>query len=105
MTTLDFNLVQIIKNSNECPGDLTETLWNAGYQRMDFTTEEIIEMTTDRIVECLDLSIPAEAWPTTVKDLSKGNLNTIIDDAMWEGEPAEIAAAILKNGYKKGEQT
>lgn len=104
MTTLDFNLVNIIKNAGGDPGDVTDAVWDAGYQRMNFTTEEIIQMTTNRIIECLDLGIPADAWPTTVKDLSMCDLNDIIFDALDISTPAEIAAEILKNGYRKGEQ-
>ena len=102
MTTLDFNLVNIIKNAGGDPGDVTEAVWDAGYQRMDFTTEEIIQMTTERVVECLDLSVPVEVWPTTVKDLSMWDLNDIIFEALDIATPAEIAAEILKNGYAKG---
>lgn len=102
MTTLDFNLVSIIKNAGGDPGDVTEAVWDTGYQRMDFTTEEIIQMTTSQIADCVIYHVPNDLWPKTVESLSKGNLNTIIDDAMWLGTPAEIAAAILKNGYVKG---
>lgn len=102
MTTLDFNLVSIIKNAGGDPGDVTEAVWNAGYQRMNFTTEEIIQMTTIQIADCVIYHVPNDVWPKTVEELSWGNLNTIIDDAMWLGTPAEIAAAILKHGYVKG---
>lgn len=102
MTTLDFNLVNIIKNAGGDPSDVTEAVWNAGYQRMNFTTEQIIEMTTNQIAECLYYDVPQNVWPKTVESLSKGNLNAIIDDAMWEGTPAEVAAEILMNGYRKG---
>lgn len=103
MTTLDFNLVNIIKNAGGDPGDVTDAVWSAGYQRMDFTTEQIIEMTTSQIVDCVIYHVPNDLWPTTVEDISEGNLNTIINDAMWLGTPAEIAAEILKNGYQKGD--
>lgn len=99
MTTLDFNLVNIIKNAGGDPSDVTDTVWNAGYQRMNFTTEEIIQMTTIQIGDCIIYHVPNDVWPTTVKELSWGNLNAIIDDAMWLGAPAEIAVAILKSGY------
>lgn len=102
MTTLDFNLVNIIKNAGGDPGDVTDAVWNAGYQKMDFTTEQIIEMTTSQITDCINYHVPNDLWPTKVEDISKGNLNTIIDDAMWLGTPEEIAAEILKNGYQKG---
>nr|WP_282552500.1 hypothetical protein [Providencia stuartii] len=102
MTTLDFNLVSIIKNAGGDPSDVTEAVWNAGYQKMDFTTEEIIQMTTSQIAECLYYDVPQNVWPKTVESLSKGNLNAIIDDAMWEGDSAEVAAEILMNGYRKG---
>ncbi|MEX9612267.1 hypothetical protein AB7Y92_19640 [Providencia manganoxydans] len=101
MTVLDFNLINIIKNAGGDPCDVTEAVWNAGYQRMDFTTEEIIQMTTERVVECLDLSVPVEVWPTTVKDLSMWDLNDIIFEALDIATPAEIAAEILKNGYRR----
>ncbi|MTB66529.1 hypothetical protein GKR48_06785 [Providencia sp. wls1943] len=102
MTTLDFNLVNIITNAGGDPGDVTDAVWDAGYQRMNFTIEEIIQMTTEQIGFCVCCSIPQNVWPTTVEDLSKGNLNTIIDDAMSLGVPAEVAAMVLKNGYVKG---
>ncbi|KNZ82618.1 hypothetical protein AFL46_19835 [Providencia stuartii] len=101
MTTLDFNLVSIIKNAGGDPSDVTEAVWDAGYQKMDFTTEEIIQMTTSQIAECLYYDVPQNVWPKTVESLSKGNLNTIIDDAMWEGDSAGVAVAILKNGYRR----
>ncbi|MDD9339783.1 MAG: hypothetical protein PV362_09050 [Providencia heimbachae] len=102
MTTLDFNLVNIIKNAGGDPGDVTDAVWNAGYQRVNFTTEEIIEMTTSQIADCIIYHVPNDLWPTTVEDLSKGNLNSIIDDAMWLGTPTEIAAEVLRSGYQKG---
>ncbi|MGC4734096.1 hypothetical protein [Providencia hangzhouensis] len=102
MATLDFNLVSIIKNAGEDPGDVTDAVWNAGYQRMDFTTDEIIEMTTSQIADCVYYGVPQNVWPKTVKSISKGNLNTIIDDAMSLGVPAEVAAMVLRNGYVKG---
>lgn len=102
MATLDFNLVSIIKNAGGDPGDVTEAVWDAGYQRMNFTTEEIIQMTTSQIADCVYYGVPQNVWPKTVEDLSYENLNAIIDDAMWLGTPAEAAAAILKNGYVKG---
>nr|ELR5171775.1 hypothetical protein [Providencia rettgeri]ELR5196514.1 hypothetical protein [Providencia rettgeri] len=102
MTTLDFNLVSIIKNAGEDPGEVTDAVWDAGYQKMNFTTEEIIQMTTSQIADCIYYGVPQNVWPKTVERLSKGNLNTIIDDAMWLGTPTEVAAAILKNGYMKG---
>ncbi|HHR5901424.1 TPA: hypothetical protein ACS7XC_002341 [Providencia alcalifaciens] len=52
MTTLDFNLVSIIKNAGRDPTDVTDAVWNAGYQKMNFTTEEIIQMTTSQIADC-----------------------------------------------------
>ena len=103
MTTLDFNLINIIKNAGGDPGDVTDAVWNAGYQKMEFTTEQIIEMTTSQITDCIIYHVPNDLWPTKVEDLSKENLNTIIDDAMWLGTPEEIAAEILKNGYQKGD--
>lgn len=102
MTTLDFNLVNIIKNSGGDPGDVTHAVWNAGYQRMNFTTEKIIEMTTSQIVDCVYYDVPQNVWPTTVEDISKGYLNFIIDDALGISTPAEIAAEVLRNGYQKG---
>lgn len=102
MTTLDFNLVSIIKNAGGDPGEVTDAVWNAGYQRINFTTEEIIQMTTSQIADCVYYGVRQNVWPKTVEDLSYGNLNAIIDDAMWLGTPAEVAAAILKNGYVKG---
>ncbi|MGY0378339.1 hypothetical protein ACW2AL_15810 [Providencia sp. PROV170] len=102
MTTLDFNLVNIIKNAGGDPGDVTEAVWDAGYQRMDFTTDEIIEMTTSQIADCVYYGVPQNIWPKTVEELSWGNLNAIIDDAMSLGVPAEVAAMVLKNGYVKG---
>ncbi|WP_273803611.1 hypothetical protein [Providencia rettgeri] len=101
MTTLDFNLVSIIKNAGGDPGDVTEAVWDAGYQRMDFTTDEIIEMTTSQIADCVYYGVPQNVRPKTVESLSKGNLNTIIDDAMSLGIPAEVAAMVLRNGYRR----
>ncbi|WP_265524439.1 hypothetical protein [Providencia rustigianii] len=102
MTTLDFNLVNIITNAGGDPGDVTDAVWDAGYQRMNFTIEEIIQMTTSQIADCVYYGIPQNVWPKTVESLSMGNLNTIIDDAMSLGVPAEVAAMVLKNGYVKG---
>ncbi|WP_052956377.1 hypothetical protein [Moellerella wisconsensis] len=62
-------------------------------------TLEIIQMTTIQIGDCIIYHVPNDVWPTTVKELSWGNLNAIIDDAMWLGAPAEIAVAILKSRY------
>ncbi len=101
MTTLDFNLVSIIKNAGGDPGEVTEAVWGAGYQRMNFTTEEIIQMATSQIADCIYYEVPTNVWPKTIESLSMGNLNAIIDDAMWEGDSAGVAATILKNGYTK----
>lgn len=102
MTITDSVLIKLISDNIVDPGDITDAVWKAGYRKTDFTTEEIIQMTTERVVECLDLSIPVEAWPTTVKDLSMWDLNDIIFDALDIATPAEIAAVILKSGYRKG---
>lgn len=102
MTTLDFNLVSIIKNAGGDPGEVTETVWNAGYQRMNFTTEEIIQMATSQIADCIYLDVPYKVWPKTLEELSKGTLCNIIDDGLSGATPAEIAGIILKNGYVKG---
>ncbi|EMA4781315.1 hypothetical protein U3C50_001019 [Providencia rettgeri] len=102
MTTLDFNLVNIIKNAGGDPGDVTDAVWNAGYQRMNFTIEEIIQMTTSQIADCVYFGVPYKVWPKTLEELSKGTLCSIIDDGLAVGTPTEIAAIILKNGYVKG---
>lgn len=103
MTTLDFNLVSIIKNAGGDPVDVTDAVWDAGYQRMDFTTEEIIQMATSQIADCIYFDVPYEAWPKTLEELSKGSLCSIINDDLSIDTPAQIAAIILKNGYVKGE--
>lgn len=102
MTTLDFNLVQIIKDAWGDPLSVVDMVWDAGYQKTDFTIEEIIEMAVRRGAECEYYNFPSDSRPTTIEDLSKWELADIIDEAMWVGTPAEVAAEILMNGYRKG---
>ncbi|HEF8773057.1 TPA: hypothetical protein RG734_002071 [Providencia stuartii] len=102
MTTLDFNLVSIIKNAGNDPSDITDAIFLAGYRKIDFTIEQIIEMTADQTATCLYLGMKHDALPKTVEDLAKYHLSGIIEEASWIGSPKEIAAEVLRNGYVKG---
>lgn len=102
MTTLDFNLVNIIKNAGGDLGEATDAVWNAGYRKTDFSIEQIIEMTADQTATCIHLGMEHDALPKTVEDLAKYHLSGIIEEASWIGTSEEIAAEVLRNGYVKG---
>lgn len=102
MTTLDFNLVSVIKNTGTDPGDMTDAVWKAGYRKTDFTTEQIIDITVSMTGDSILLKLPHDTLPKTLDDISKYHLNDIIFDAHWDNPPATIAQAIMENGYRKG---
>lgn len=103
MTVLDFNLINIIKNAGNDPFDITDAIFLAGYRKTDFSIEQIIEMTVDQTATCIYLGMKHDALPKTVDDLAKYHLSGLIEEASWIGTPEEIAAEVLRNGYKKEE--
>ncbi len=42
-----------------------------------------------------------DALPKTVDDLAKYHLSGLIEEASWIGTPEEIAAEVLRNGYRR----
>lgn len=104
MTTLDFNLVSVIKNAGTDPGDITDAVWKAGYRKTDFTTEQIIDITVSMTGDSILLKLPHDTLPKTLDDISKYHLNDIIFDAHWDNSSATIAQAIMENGYRKGDK-
>lgn len=102
MKTTDLHLVQIITAAGHDPSDITDAVWNAGYRRTDFTTEQIIEMAVAQTGDTVLNGLPVDALPKTLDDLSQYHLNGIIFEAKWEGTPAAVAKEILMNGYKTG---
>ena len=102
MTTLDFNLVSVIKNAGTDPSDITDAVWKAGYRKTDFTTEQIIDITVSMTGDSIYLKLPHDNLPKTLDDISKYYLNNIIFDAHWDNPPAVIAQAIMENVYRKG---
>ncbi|EGT3588465.1 hypothetical protein PPN82_13960 [Proteus mirabilis] len=104
MTTLDFNLVSVIKNAGTDPSDITDAVWKAGYRKADFTTEQIIDITVSMTGDSIYLKLPHDNLPKTLDDISKYHLNDIIFDAHWDNPPATIAQAITENGYRKGDK-
>lgn len=104
MTTLDFNLVSVIKNAGTDPSDITDAVWKAGYRKTDFTTEQIIDITVSMTGDSIYLKLPHDNLPKTLDDISKYHLNGIIFDAHWDNPPATIAQAITENGYRKGDK-
>lgn len=103
MTTLDFNLVSVIKNAGTDPGDITDAVWKAGYRKTDFTTEQIIDITVSMTSDSIYLRLPNDTFPKTLDDISQCHLNDVICDAHWDNSPAIIAQDIMENGYRKGE--
>ena len=104
MTTLDFNLVSVIKNAGTDPSDITDAVQKAGYRKTDFTTEQIIDITVSMTGDSIYLKLPHDNLPKTLDDISKYHLNDIIFDAHWDNPPATIAQAITENGYRKGDK-
>lgn len=104
MTTLDFNLVSVIKNAGGDPSDMTDAVWKASYRKTYFTTEQIIDITVNMTGDCIYLKLPHDNFPKTLDDISKYYLNDIIFDAHWDNPPATIAQAIMENGYRKGDK-
>lgn len=102
MTTLDFNLVSVIKNAGGDPGDMTDAVWKAGYRKTDFTTEQIIDITVSMTGDSIYLKLPHDNLPKTLDDISKYYLNDIIFDAHWDNPPTVVALVIMENGYRKG---
>ncbi len=100
MTTTDLQLVRIIKNAGGDPAGITEAVWSAGYRKIDFTTEQIIDIAVNMTGDCIYLKMPLETLPKTLDDISKCHLNGVIDEAQWDGSPAMIAMEILMNGYR-----
>ena len=102
MTTLDLNLVSVIKNAGGDPGDMTDAVWKAGYRKTDFTTEKIIDITVSMTGDSIYLKLPYDNLPKTLDDISKYYLNDIIFDAHWDNPPTVVAQVIMENGYRKG---
>ncbi|HCM64745.1 MAG TPA: hypothetical protein DIT05_19725 [Morganella sp. (in: Bacteria)] len=101
METTDLHLVQIITTAGHDPSDITDAVWNAGYRKMDFTTEQIIEMAVGQTADTLLNRFPADTLPKTLDDISQYHLNGIIFEAKWEGSSEAVAKEILVNGYNK----
>lgn len=104
MTTLDFNLVSVIKNAGTDPSDMTDAVWKAGYRKTDFTTEQIIDITVSMTGDSIYLKLPHDNLPKTLDDISKYYLNNIIFDAHWDNPPTVVAQVIMENGYRKGDK-
>lgn len=100
MQTTDLHLVQIITAAGHDTSDITDAVWNAGYRKTDFTTEQLIEMAVNQSADILLSGLSTDLLPKTPDDLSQYHLNTIIFEAKWEGTPEAVANAILMNGYK-----
>ncbi|MFG0224623.1 hypothetical protein ACF3TM_16745 [Providencia stuartii] len=95
------NLLRIITEAGSHPADIAEAVLEAGYKKTDFTIEQIIEMTADQTATCLYLGMKHDALPRTVDDLAKYHLSGLIEEATWIGTPKEIAAEVLRNGYRR----
>lgn len=104
MTTLDFNLVSVIKNAGGDPGDMTDAVWKAGYRKTNFTIEQIIDITVSMTGDSIYLKLPHDNLPKTLDDISKYYLNNIIFDAHWDNPPTVVAQVIMENGYRKGDK-
>ncbi|RNT31805.1 hypothetical protein B9475_000485 [Proteus mirabilis] len=104
MTTLDFNLVSVIKNAGTDPSDMTDAVWKAGYRKTNFTTEQIIDITVSMTGDSIYLKLPHDNLPKTLDDISKYYLNNIIFDAHWDNPPTVVAQVIMENGYRKGDK-
>ncbi|MBS0916998.1 hypothetical protein [Providencia rettgeri] len=96
-------LVKVIKGAGNDPSDITDAIFLAGYRKTDFSIEQIIEMAADQTATCIYLGMKHDALPKTVDDLAKYHLSGLIEEASWIGTPEEIAAEVLRNGYKKEE--
>lgn len=97
------HLLQVITDAGSHPADIAEAVLLAGYKKTDFSIEQIIEMTADQTASCIYLGMKHDALPKTVDDLAKYHLSGLIEEASWIGTPEEIAAEVLRNGYKKEE--
>ncbi|EOT2067087.1 hypothetical protein ACNHLX_000724 [Proteus mirabilis] len=104
MTTLDFNLVSVIKNAGGDPSDMTDAVWKASYRKTDFTTEQIIDITVSMTGDSILLKLPYDTLPKTLDDISKYYLNDIIFDTHWDNPPTVVAQVIMENGYRKGDK-
>ncbi|MGM0935926.1 MAG: hypothetical protein ACQEWL_04820 [Pseudomonadota bacterium] len=97
----NLHLVQVITEAGSHPTDIADAVLLAGYKKTDFTIEQIIEMTADQTATCLYLGMKHDALPRTVDDLAKYHLSGLIEEANWIGTPEEIAAEVLRNGYRR----
>ncbi|MCT8231578.1 hypothetical protein KC821_14450 [Proteus vulgaris] len=104
MTTLDLNLVSVIKNAGGDAGDMTDAVWKAGYRKTNFTIEQIIDITVSMTGDSIYLKLPHDNLPKTLDDISKYYLNNIIFDAHWDNPPTVVAQVIMENGYRKGDK-
>lgn len=98
-----FTLAQIIGVAGTNPGDITTTVWEAGYRKPVKTPEEAALLTIDLMYEFCDSNTPREYWPKNYDDILSGELNRFIEDASWlkRGNPGSIARAIIVAGYRK----
>lgn len=101
MTTPNSNLINIIKNAGNDPSDITDAIFLAGYRKADFSIEQIIEMTADQTATCIYLGMERDALPRTMDDLAKYHLNGLIEESSWIGTSEDIAAEVLRSGYKR----
>lgn len=101
MKTTNLHLVQIITTAGHDPSDITDAVWNAGYRKTNFTTEQIIKMAVSQSADILLNGLPADQLPKTLDDLSQYHLNGIVFEAKREGTPDVVAKEILVNGYSK----
>ncbi|WP_321158285.1 hypothetical protein [Providencia stuartii] len=95
------HLLRIITDAGSHSADIADAILLAGYKKTDFTIEQIIEMTADQTATCLYLGMKYDALPRTVDDLAKYHLSGLIEEATWIGTPEEIAAEVLRNGYRR----
>lgn len=95
-----FALAQIIRTANGDPGDTTDAIWAAGYRRPVRAVESEVALALQYTKTLINFDIPPEVWPLTLADVQKGELNEVLEEAMWcdDRTPTQIAM-ILANQY------
>lgn len=86
------------------PGNITGTVWAAGYRKPEKSAKEAALLTLELITNDYHRNdIPCEYWPTTYDHVLSGELNQIVFEAeyMESSNAVSVARAILNAGYRK----
>lgn len=95
-----FTLARIIKAAGTDPSDVTDAVWDAGYRRPERSTEKEVSLALEQIKTLFSFNVPEHVWPVTIHHVLKGELNEIIEEALWCDErTSQQLAMILINQF------